>query len=54
MIGDPDPLVNKFISTPRELSHLNCASFMAGIVRGALEAAEFVRVRHEGAGQVGG
>jgi hypothetical protein len=36
-------LVNKFISVPRELRGLNCAAFVAGIVAGILDAAEFVR-----------
>lgn len=39
-------LVNKFISVPRELRGLNCAAFVAGIVAGILDAAEFVRTVH--------
>jgi hypothetical protein len=31
---------------PRELRGLNCAAFVAGIVAGILDAAEFVRVWH--------
>eukprot|EP00698_Gefionella_okellyi_P011956 TRINITY_DN3190_c0_g1_i1.p1 TRINITY_DN3190_c0_g1~~TRINITY_DN3190_c0_g1_i1.p1 ORF type:complete len:200 (+),score=32.72 TRINITY_DN3190_c0_g1_i1:52-600(+) len=41
MISERDPLVNKFVSVPRELGQLNCAAFSAGIVRGVLDAAEF-------------
>jgi hypothetical protein len=43
MLSEKDPLVNRFISVPASFGHLNCAAFSAGIVRGALEAAEFVR-----------
>lgn len=41
MIVDREPLVNRFISVPRDFGHLNCAAFNAGIVRGALVAAGF-------------
>jgi len=41
MISETEPLVNQFISVPPNLSNLNCAAFVAGIVRGALEAAGF-------------
>lgn len=41
-IRDNDPLTNRYISVPRDLSPLNCAAFMGGIVRGALDAAGFV------------
>jgi trafficking protein particle complex subunit 5 len=43
MISDKDPLVNRFISIPRDLQGLNCAAYIAGIVRGILDAADFVR-----------
>ena len=42
MIRDNDPLTNRYISVPRDYSPLNCASYIGGIVRGALEAADFV------------
>lgn len=35
------PLTNRFLSVPRELANLNCASFLAGFVSGLLEAANF-------------
>ncbi|PRP83039.1 hypothetical protein PROFUN_09894 [Planoprotostelium fungivorum] len=42
MISENQSLpITKFISTPREYSGLNCASFVAGIVEGILDAAEF-------------
>ena len=34
MITDNEPLVNQYISVPREMSQLNCAAFVAGIVEG--------------------
>ena len=34
MITDNEPLVNGYISVPREMSMLNCAAFVAGIVEG--------------------
>ncbi len=43
MIRDNDPVTNRFISVPRDYAPLNCASYMGGIVRGALDAADFVR-----------
>lgn len=41
MIVDNDPFVNQFVSVPRELSQLNCAAFVAGIVEGACDGAGF-------------
>jgi len=41
MISDNQILVNRFISTPKDLGMLNCAAFVAGIVEGILEGAEF-------------
>ncbi|UKZ72735.1 hypothetical protein TrVFT333_000369 [Trichoderma virens FT-333] len=32
MIIDNEPLVNQYISVPREMSQLNCAAFVAGVV----------------------
>ncbi len=43
MIRDNDPLTNRYISIPRDYAPLNCASYMGGILRGALDAADFVR-----------
>lgn len=41
MIVDREPLINRFISVPKDLGHLNCAAFNAGVVRGVLVAAGF-------------
>lgn len=34
MITDNEPLVNQYISVPKEMSQLNCAAFVAGIIEG--------------------
>ncbi|KAL9109845.1 MAG: hypothetical protein Q9227_005548 [Pyrenula ochraceoflavens] len=39
MIIDNEPLVNKFVSVPREMSQLNCAAWVAGLVEGVCDAA---------------
>jgi hypothetical protein len=41
MISDYDLFVIKFVSVPKEMGHLNCAAFVAGIVRGVLDGAGF-------------
>merc|ERR1711977_195005 len=41
MISDHDLLVNRYISVPRDMGHLNCGSFAAGIVEGVLKSAGF-------------
>lgn len=41
MIIDNEPLVNQYISVPREMSQLNCAAFVAGIVEGVCDGAAF-------------
>ena len=41
MIIDNEPLVNTFISVPKEMSQLNCAAFVAGIVEGVCDGAGF-------------
>lgn len=41
MISDNAPLVNEFISIPREMSQLNCAAFVAGIIEGVCDGAGF-------------
>lgn len=43
MIRDNDPLTNRYISVPRDYGPLNCAAFIGGILRGALDSAGFVR-----------
>lgn len=42
MISDNDPLVNRYLCVPKELSQLNCGAFIAGIVEAVLEGAQFV------------
>ena len=39
---EDDPLVNKFISVPKEQSNFNCAAFMAGVVEAFLCGVQFV------------
>ena len=41
MISDRDLLVNKFISVPKDMGHLNCGAFVAGIVKGILDSSGF-------------
>mmetsp|Transcript_22086 Transcript_22086/g.52809 ORF Transcript_22086/g.52809 Transcript_22086/m.52809 type:complete len:80 (+) Transcript_22086:655-894(+) len=42
MISDRDLVVNRYISVPKDMGHLNCGgSFAAGIVKGVLEGAGF-------------
>ena len=38
---DKDPITDIFLSVPSDLGQLNCASFVAGIVNGILDGAEF-------------
>ncbi|KAF2103886.1 TRAPP I complex [Rhizodiscina lignyota] len=39
MVSDNEPLVNSYISVPREMSQLNCAAFVAGIIEGVCDGA---------------
>lgn len=41
MISDNEPLVNQYISVPRDMNQLNCAAFVAGIIEGVCDAAGF-------------
>ena len=41
MISDFDLFVTKYVSVPKELGHLNCNAFVAGIVGGVLDGAGF-------------
>ena len=41
MLFDNTPVVNTFISVPKEMGGLNCAAFVAGVVEGCLSAASF-------------
>jgi len=41
MITEDSTLIDKFISVPKDMHGLNCASLVGGIVEGMLDAAEF-------------
>jgi len=41
MISDNEPLVNQYISVPKEMNQLNCAAFVAGIIEGTCDGAGF-------------
>lgn len=41
-IIEKEPLVNKFISVPKDKGSLNCATFSAGIIEGVLTNCGFV------------
>lgn len=41
MIIDNEPLVNTYISIPKEMSQLNCAAFIGGIIEGVCDSAGF-------------
>ncbi|KAI9657487.1 MAG: TRAPP subunit trs31 [Trizodia sp. TS-e1964] len=41
MITDNDPLVNQYVSVPKEMSQLNCAAYVAGIVEGVCDGTGF-------------
>jgi hypothetical protein len=40
-IYEISPITNRYISPPKELQHFNCATFIAGILNGILDGAEF-------------
>lgn len=41
MIIDNEPLVNRYISVPKDMSQLNCAAYVAGIVEGVCDGSAF-------------
>mmetsp|Transcript_4796 Transcript_4796/g.15008 ORF Transcript_4796/g.15008 Transcript_4796/m.15008 type:complete len:110 (-) Transcript_4796:1013-1342(-) len=41
MIYDSSPVTNRYISVTSGLGHLDCASFIAGVTSGLLDAANF-------------
>ncbi|KAI5862736.1 putative SPP30 protein [Durotheca rogersii] len=41
MIIDNEPLVNRYISVPKDLSQLNCAAYVAGIIEGVCDGCAF-------------
>jgi hypothetical protein len=44
MISDNEPMIDKFISIPKEISSLNCNAFTAGIVEAVLHGNGFVSI----------
>ena len=36
MIHEAEPLTNRFISVPSDLGQLNCAAYVAGMIKGVL------------------
>ena len=42
MIHEREPITNIFVSAPADMSQLNCAAFVAGIISGVLNGASFV------------
>jgi hypothetical protein len=54
MISDNEPVVNQYISVPKEMNQLNCAAFVAGIIEGACDGAGFpARVTAHSVGKEG-
>lgn len=41
MISDYELFVNRYISVPKDMGQLNCAAFVAGVVKGTLDGAGF-------------
>ena len=41
MITDNDPVVNTYISVPKEMNQLNCAAYVAGIIEGVCDGCGF-------------
>ncbi|KAI4205143.1 MAG: hypothetical protein LQ348_001205 [Seirophora lacunosa] len=37
MISDNEPLVNQYISVPKEMNQLNCAAYVAGVIEGVCD-----------------
>jgi len=42
MIHEREPITNAFVSAPADMSQLNCAAYIAGIISGVLNGASFV------------
>ena len=40
-IHESMPVTNRFVSVPKDMGNLNCAAFIAGVVRGVLNSAGF-------------
>ena len=43
MIREDEPITNYYISMPKEYSRINVAAYIAGMIRGMLVSATFVR-----------
>lgn len=41
MITDNEPVVNTYISVPKEMNQLNCAAYVAGIIEGVCDGCAF-------------
>ncbi|QSL66856.1 hypothetical protein MERGE_001243 [Pneumocystis wakefieldiae] len=41
MIVDNEPMVNKYISVPKEMAYFDCAAFIAGIVEAIMDGSQF-------------
>ncbi|KAH6649033.1 NO signaling/Golgi transport ligand-binding domain-containing protein [Truncatella angustata] len=41
MIIDNEPLVNKYISVPKNMDQLNCAAYVAGVIEGVCDGSGF-------------
>lgn len=41
MIIDNNPVANSYISVPKELSSLDCASFQAGVIEAVMDGCQF-------------
>lgn len=54
MIHELEPLTNKFISVPPDLGQLDCAAYIAGIIRGVLTSSGFPANVSAHAVEVGG
>lgn len=42
MISERESVINRYISVPRDMGQINCAAFVAGIIRGVMVSAAFV------------
>lgn len=42
MIADNEPIINKFISVPKDFSQFNCSALIAGLIEAILEGQRFV------------
>ena len=54
MISDNEPLVNQYISVPKEMNQLNCAAYVAGVIEGVCDAGALTAnvSAHDGGGEM--